>query len=122
MEINDFVIVKKSNIHGLGLFARIDIPANTRIGDYIGEEMSRKEFKSKYGDDIHFTYSLGRTHKIIVGKKQKYLFKNPSHFCNESKNPNAFLQKRGLYTSQNVKKGEEIFLKYLKRYPRDYVL
>jgi len=119
-QVNVLIEKRPSPVHGVGLFATKDIPKDTRIADYHGVEMSITEFKSRYGNDTRYTYSLGRMNRIIVGKD--CLQDNPSHFCNESDDPNACLKKRGLFTIRDVAKDEELFLKYPKKYPRTYSL
>ena len=110
--------ISRSPISRLGVFAMQDIPAGYRLADYIGEEMTLKDFKQKYGNDISCTYSMRRVNKIISGKNHF----NISHYMNESNDPNCFLKQRGIYTLKPIKKGEEMFLKYPKNYIRDYSL
>jgi SET domain-containing protein len=110
--------VRESSVHGLGVFAMKDIPANTKLWDYVGEEMTLREFKDRYGKDLSCTYTMRRQNKIISGKDTW----NLSHFCNESLVPNVVLKKRALYTLLPVKAGEEMFLRYPKDYQRSYDL
>jgi SET domain-containing protein len=110
--------IDKSPIAGMGVFATQDIPAGFRLADYEGEEMSLKDFKTQYGNDISHTYSMRRVNKIICGKK----YFNVSHYMNESNDPNCILKQRGIYTLVSLKEGDEMFLKYPKKYIRDYVL
>jgi SET domain-containing protein len=117
---SELVEVKPSSIHGLGLFAKVDLPVGTRITDYKGEKMTNAEFKEIYGTDTRYTYSLGRTNCILSGKN--CITENLSHYANESNNPNIYLKKRGVYTVRDVVAGEELFLLYPKKYPRDYSL
>jgi len=121
---NELVEVHKSPVGGLGLFAKVDIPANKRILDYEGVKMTLAEFKGKYGDDTRYTYSLRGPFSsgILVGKTKPYLTTNLSHYANESNTPNIYYKSRGVYTKRAVKKGEELFLKYPKNYPRTYTL
>lgn len=119
-QVNLLTETRPSHVHGVGLFATKDIPKDTRIADYQGVEMTIAEFKSRYGNDTRYTYSLGSTQRIIVGKD--CLQYNPSHFCNESNDPNVCLKNRGLFTLRYVAKDEELFLKYPKKYPRTYSL
>lgn len=114
----DKTIIAESLIHGLGVFATQDIAKNQFLAPYNGEELSLKEFKERYGNDISHTYVLRRQNKIISGKNTY----NLSHYCNESLTPNVILKKRALYTLRPVKNGEELFLQYPKNYPRNYVL
>jgi SET domain-containing protein len=110
--------VRASTVHGQGVFATQHIPTNTLLWNYVGDEMTLREFKEAYGKDLTCTYVMRRQNKIICGKNHW----NLSHFCNESLKPNVVLMKRALYTSRDICQGEEMFLQYPKDYPRDYVL
>ena len=90
------VEIKSSPVAGLGAFATQDIPSNTKLGDYTGVEMTLKEFKEQYGDDISYTYSLRFVNKILVGKDEPYRSQNISHYMNEGEQ-NCILKKRGVY-------------------------
>ena len=116
---NDLVVIKKSKIEGLGVFASVDIPKGTKIADYYGKEMTLKNFKQKYGEYKHNslnTYRMKRINRIIVAKIEPYKSRNLTNYINESKNPNCILKKRALYALNYIKKDEELTLKY----PEDY--
>jgi SET domain-containing protein len=122
---NDLVTIKKSKIEGLGVFAKEDIPKDTKIADYYGKEMTLKNFKSKYGEyklNSLNTYRMKRINKIIVAKQEPFKSKNLTNYVNESKKSNCILKKRALYTLNDVKKGEELTLKYPENYNRNYTL
>lgn len=122
---NKFVIIKKSPIEGLGVFASDDIPKGTKIADYYGKEMTLKHFKQKYGEYKHNslnTYRMKRINRIIVAKTEPYKSRNLTNYINESKNPNCLLKKRALYALNNIKKGEELTLLYPENYNRNYTL
>ena len=71
----DFVIIKKSKVEGLGVFAKRDILKGTKISDYYGKEMKWKTFKNKYGDyktNSLYTYPMRRIWKILVAKEEPY--------------------------------------------------
>ena len=112
------VEIHESPVHGLGVFAKGYIPSGYGLAPFHGVEMSKADFKLKYGKDTRRSYDLGRLNKMIDGKD----FVNLSHYCNESDTPNVALRKRGLYTLRHIAPGEELFLKYPKNYPRDYIL
>lgn len=119
---NDLVKIKKSNIDGLGVFALTDIPKGTKIADYYGKEMTWKTFKNKYGDyktnSLH-TYPMRRIWKILVAKTEPYKSKNIVNYINEyPSKTNCELKLRALYAIKNIKKGDELFLKYPKDYNR----
>jgi SET domain-containing protein len=111
-------IVKDSKVHGKGLFSTECIKKNTKLADFVGEEMTLAEFKKIYDKDYRFCYKLTRQNKIINGKGQN----NISQYCNESKEPNVILRNRGLYTLRDITPDEELFLSYPRYYPREYQL
>jgi SET domain-containing protein len=118
--MNECVIIKKSKIDGLGVFAKRDIPKGTKIVHYYGKEMKWKLFTKKYGryktNSLH-TYPMRRIWKILVAKEEPYRSKNLVNYINELRGKeNCELKKRALYAKKNIKKGEELLLEY----PRDY--
>ena len=119
---NDLVTIKKSKIEGLGVFAAIDIPKGSKIADYYGKEMKWKTFKNKYGEyknnSLH-TYPMRRIWKILVAKEEPYLSKNLTNYINEVPGKtNCELKLRALYSTKDIKKDDELFLKYPKDYNR----
>lgn len=117
---NNLVIIKKSNIDGLGVFAKEDIPAGTKIADYYGKEMKWKAFNNKYGEyksnSLH-TYPMRRIWKIMVAKEEPYKSKNLTNYINEIRGKaNCELKLRALYAKKDIKKGSELLLEY----PEDY--
>ena len=122
---NEWVEVRKSTIPNTdmwGLFAKKDIPRGTLIAPYLGEEMTMRQFKERYGTDFRYTYSLRSINKRISGKEAPYLTSNPSHYVNEGAQDKVSLgfRKRGLVSVTSAREGEELFLAYESRYPRDY--
>ena len=117
---NDLVYIKKSDIDGLGVFAKEDIQKGTKIADYYGKEMTWKSFKNKYGEyklnSLH-TYPMRRIWKIIVAKEEPYKSKNLTNYINEIRGKaNCELKLRALQTKKDIKKGSEFLLEY----PEDY--
>jgi hypothetical protein len=125
--VNEWVEVRKSSIPGTdmwGLFAKRDIPNKTAIAGYQGEEMTLRKFKERYGQDLQYVYSLRPINKHLCGKEMPYLTNNPSHYANEGSETqiNIGFKRRHLVALRDIKQGEEMFLKYMRDYPRDYVL
>jgi SET domain-containing protein len=119
---NDMVIIKKSKIDGLGVFAKTDIIKGTKIADYYGKEMKWKTFKKKYGDyknnSLH-TYPMRRIWKILVAKEEPYKSNNLTNYINEIPGKaNCELKMRALYSKKNIKKGQELLLDYPRNYNR----
>ena len=113
--------IDKSNIDNHGVFANIDLSANTLLHYFKGIEMNYKEFNELY-DDTKYCYSMRRINKIIVGKDEPYKSQNLSSYMNESNDPNIIFKKRAVYTLRDIKKDEECLLKYPLNYKRDYFL
>jgi len=124
-EWNDFVIIKKSKVEGLGVFAKRDILKGTKISDYYGKEMKWKTFKNKYGDyktNSLYTYPMRRIWKILVAKEEPYKSKNITNYINEVKGKaNCELRLRALYAKRDIKRGEELLLDYPKDYNRSWL-
>jgi len=119
MEIPLELELKLSPIHGLGIFALKDIPANSCLGPFIGIEYSLKDFKERYGKDVRYCYQLGRLNKIICAKEHR----NWITYMNESATPNCCLKKRGCWTLKDISIGDELTLSYDRKgvikYPRE---
>jgi hypothetical protein len=122
---NEYVLIKKSNIHGIGVFAKKNIPKGEKIADYYGKEMKWKRFTKKYGNyknNSLNTYPMRRIWKIIVAKEEPYKTKNIVNYINELSNKvNCELKLRSLYSTKDIKKGEELFLVYPKNYNRPWL-
>lgn len=117
--------IKSSPINGLGLFTTKDLKKDEKLFDYIGEEMSLKEFREKYGiykTNSLNTYRMKRINRIIVAKEEPFLSTNLVNLINESKIPNCVLKKRALYSLKEIPNGEELTLLYPKDYNRNYEL
>lgn len=118
------LIIGKSEIHGLGLFTGEPVKKGEKLYQYIGEEMSLKDFREKYGEyklNSLNTYRMKRCNKIIVAKNEPYKTENKVNYINESKNPNCILKCRHLVSLRNIEKNEELTLQYPKDYFRDYL-
>ena len=117
---NDLVYIKKSDIDGLGVFAKQAISKGSKISDYYGKEMKWKTFKNKYGEyklNSLNTYPMRRIWKIIVAKEEPYKSKNLTNYINEIRGKaNCELKLRALYAKKDIKKGSELLLEY----PEDY--
>jgi len=105
--------IKDTETMGKGLFTLKDIKKDEMIAPYVYDEsniMTIRDFRNKYGyrDDV-FTYRNMRKNIIISVKDNR----NVVSYVNERKdNPNTYLKSYKLYASQDIKKGEQLFLKY----------
>jgi uncharacterized protein len=120
---NKFVTVKKSNIHGRGVFAKQNLKIGTKIIEYIGNKITKKEA------DIVFQETLQASEKDN-NKGEVYLFElnknydingdvpeNNAKYMNHSCEPNCeteILDKKEIWitTIKEIKIGEELSFNY----------
>lgn len=114
--------VKNSKVHGKGIYATLDIKKGTKIIEYVGEKISRKE-----GD----RRSEARIKKYLNSKKMGsvYIFQlnnkqdidgsplyNKARYINHSCDPNCEVDiengKIWISSLRRIKKGEELSYDY----------
>ena len=84
--------VRESKIHGIGLFAKVDIPA---------------------GDFIHITH-------LWNSVVNTYINFNPNHLYNHSWEPNCYVERNlpspfvALFAGQDIAEGEELTVDYME--------
>jgi hypothetical protein len=109
-------IVRNSPIHGRGVFARRNIPADTLLIEYEGARIGEKEASRRHGTDpdnpFHtFFFSL-ENGKLIDGGDQG----NDARWINHSCAPNCEArEEKGrvfIYTVRDIKRGEEFNYDY----------
>ena len=123
-------VVKKSRVHGSGIFASKNIKKGVQIIQYIGEKISKKE-----GD----LRSEKRLKRYLHSKKtgSVYIFElnsrfdidgspryNKARYINHSCDPNCEVYGTGLkvwvYAIRDIKKGEELTYDYGFGFDQDY--
>jgi SET domain-containing protein len=92
------VIVRRSGIHGRGLFAAEPIRRGTFIGRYEGRKTQRDGAYVLWIDDGERTYG-------VAGKNQL-------RFVNHSRRPNAYFDGDELWSMKAIQAGEEITFHY----------
>lgn len=110
--------LRESPIHGLGVFATRDFPAKYKFGEYTGQEMSLRDFKSRYGTDYQYTMVLRRQNKVIVAKECRNFvtWVNDGTHGQEHPVENVRLISRHLVSLQPISAGEELLLRYPPAY------
>lgn len=113
--------VRESSIHNTGIFAAADIPPDTRIVEYVGEKITKKESmrrgielmeKAKEtGDAAVYIFTLNKRYDLDGAEGD-----NPARYINHSCDPNcdAFIE-RGrifIYSKKAIKKGDELTYNY----------
>ena len=100
--LTDNLEIKDSNIHGQGLFAKADIPADTNLGESHVFLMQNYDLESKSWE------------------RKEWIRRTMGAFLNHSDEPNCVkgYEDQGwgkiyhMTTIRPIKKGEELFLKY----------
>lgn len=111
-------LVKKSSLHGTGVFARRDIPAGTRIIDYQGKRITPEKADELHpvnpDDPFHtFFFSLSSGRVIDGGQRG-----NDARWINHSCAPNCETQENAagsrvfIVALRDIEAGEELFYDY----------
>jgi SET domain-containing protein len=120
---NEWVTVRKSRIHGNGVFAKKLIPKGVRIIEYLGEKITKKE------SDVRAQAVFSREKKNKAGAGAVYLFAlnerydidgnfswNPARFINHACETNCESDiARGriwVVATKDIEKGEELHYDY----------
>ncbi len=89
------IIVKKSKTHGKGVFSTSIIPKNTRVIEYIGEKISKKEGDSRSEKRIKRYLNSNKTGSVYIFElNSRYdidgsTLRNKARYINHSCNPNC---------------------------------
>ena len=114
--------VKKSGVHGYGVFATKDIKKNTRIIEYIGEKVSRKEGDKRSERRIKKYLNSEKTGSVYIFELNKKYdidgspLYNKARYINHSCDPNCEVDilddKIWISSIRNIKKGDELSYDY----------
>jgi uncharacterized protein len=112
----DLIEVRRSNVHGLGVFAAKQIPKGARIIEYVGERVSHDEadrrYEEKDANDSHtFLFIVDSKTVIDAGTDG-----NDARFFNHSCDPNceSVVAKRRVFIEalRSIEPGEEMTYDY----------
>ena len=118
-----FFRVRRSKIHGTGIFATRRIPKGTRVAEYVGERVSHAEADRRYAhkdhDDNHtFLFTVDARTVIDGGVRG-----NPSRYINHSCDPNCetVVERGRVYVEavREIGKGEELVYDYMIEREKD---
>lgn len=120
---SEYVVLKRSKVHGTGVFAKKNIPKDTDIIEYVGRKITKAE--SDKISDVHMnnhkknTKDNGAVYIFTLNKKYDIDGQvpwNTAKFINHSCNPNceADIKKGHIWISsvKDIEKGEEISYNY----------
>lgn len=119
---SSYIVVKQSSIHNKGVFAKKDIPEATRIIEYVGERITKKESeirseiplkKSKKSIKHGAVYIFELNKRYDIDGNVPY---NTARFINHTCEPNCeTLLISGhiwIVSIRDIKKGEELSYNY----------
>ncbi len=117
-----FYKIKKSNIDKKGLYASKDIKEGTKIINYVGKIISKKESeKNEKFDNKKDIYLFNLNNRYDLDGDFKF---NTARLINHSCDPNCEVEGTGLKlwisAIKNIKKGEELTYDYGFSYDKDY--
>ncbi len=109
--------VRRSKIHGTGVFAARDIKKGARISEYVGDRISHAEADRRYADkadDDNHTFLFTVDNRIVIdggigGNDAKYI----NHSCDP--NCETVIDARRVFIEaiRDIKKGDELGYDYL---------
>lgn len=111
MALNDYLFFKPSSIHGLGVFARVDLPAGHRVLEYVGEKITKLESLRRCEKENVYIFALDEQYDLDgnVGW-------NPAKFVNHSCSPNCETQlidgRIWIISLRPIGAGEEVTFNY----------
>ncbi len=122
-------MVKKSKVHGTGVFASENIKKNTKIIQYIGEKVSRTEGNKRSGKRIEKYLNSKETGSVYIFELNKkydidgFVSKNKARFINHSCAPNCEVDivnnEIWISSIKKIKKGEELSYDYGFEFDKD---
>ena len=126
---NQFITVKNSKMHGKGVFASRNIKKNSRIIEYIGEKITKREGNLRSEKRLKRYLNSKKTGSVYIFElNSRYdidgsLSYNKARFINHSCKPNCEVQiKNGhiwIYSIRNIKKNEELSYDYGYEFDED---
>ena len=103
-DTNNLCFVADSVVHGRGLFARHDIPADTWIGHYDGPQTRE--------NGMHVLWVEAGKDEASLDEWIGYDGNNELRFLNHAKQPNGEMDGLDLYAIRDISPGEEITIDY----------
>jgi SET domain-containing protein len=109
---SDYIAVLDSNLHGKGIFTKIDIPKGTVIMQIIGEEIDVNECIRRENEENN-VYIFYKDDNTYIDAKNSEKIKYINHSCDyncyvdEDENGNLIL-----VAAREIKNGEELTIDY----------
>ena len=122
---------KKSPVHGSGLFAAQNIKKKSKIIEYIGEKVKKKEGDKRADKQIKkgkknnkngmvYVFELNKQYDIDGDVKSNYA-RHINHSCNPNCEVEIINNRIWILSTKNIKKNYELSYNYGYSYDTDYV-
>src|SRR5215212_9268578 len=103
--------VRASGIHGMGVYARLEIAEDTRVLEYVGERLTKEESLRRREGGNFFVFDV--TEEFDIDGVVDW---NPARFINHSCAPNCEARMEDeriwIITLRDLKAGEELTFNY----------
>jgi len=113
---NKWLVLRRSKIHGRGVYARVDIPRGTRLIEYAGEHITNAEADRRYEDKRmrnHHTFLFILNSRTCIDAA---VGGNISRYINHSCDPNceALIEGPHIWIDavRDIRAGEELSYDY----------
>lgn len=108
--------VRRSGIHGRGAYATRDIPAGTRIVEYLGDRITHEQADARYeakGQDDGHTFLFVVSSRVVIDAG---VGGNDARFINHSCDPNCdtVIENERVFIEsvRDIERGEELVYEY----------
>ena len=117
---DDFIVDRKSTVHGKGVFAVVDLPAGRLLAYYKGERLSNEEYEKRYSRKTAGSgYALDMETHVLDAANLKYSdwtrYVNDAHGTKHRTNC-EFSVGGAIKTKRRIAAGEELFVGYGRGY------
>lgn len=123
---NPWLVLRRSGIQGRGVYARVDIPGETRLIEYVGERISHAEADRRDAIERarrHHTFLFIVNRRTVIDARYGG---NISRFVNHSCDPNCEARFHGsriwIHSIRDIAAGEELGYDYEYDWQPDFGL
>lgn len=119
---SEYIVVRRSRIHGTGVYARKDVPKGARVIEYTGEKVTKKESDRRSRLPLENNADnpeMGAVYLFELNKRYDvdgYVDFNTARLINHSCDPNCesdiIRGKIWIIALRDIKKGEELTYNY----------
>lgn len=116
LRVRERLALRRSGIHGKGVFAREFIPAGTRLIEYVGERITEAEADARYPDEPgveHHTFLFAIDGDVVIDAAFRG---NTARWINHSCDPNcdAVVEDQRVFIEsvRDIAPGEELTYDY----------